>query len=162
MTSRYVIWDKTSDVITPIGEVLTPEEWIGRYPVARALPTVVAGGVINGAFFGVYSQMVEMYEKMGCDFSKCTTEQEHLDAIEAFEDARNAALENGTTVETEERITDLEETVAMQEEQLVASDEAVVALYEMQSAQDEINVAQDEAITGLYEMLGKEVNDAGY
>lgn len=87
---RYVIWDKVSSVITPVGEVLTPEQWIARYPVANVLPTVVAGGVTNGAFFGVYAQMVDMYEKAGCDFSNCTTEQDHLDAIEAFEDVRNS------------------------------------------------------------------------
>lgn len=97
MVARYVIWDKVSDVITPIGEVLTAEQWIDRYPVARVLPTVCAGGTINGAFFGVYSQMVETYEKLGCDFSECTTEQEHLDAIEAFEDAMNAHEEGGSS-----------------------------------------------------------------
>lgn len=96
MVAKYVIWDKVSDVITPIGEVLTAEQWIDRYPVARALPTVCAGGTINGAFFGVYSQMIEMYEKLGCDFSECTTEQEHLDTIEAFEDAMNAHEESGS------------------------------------------------------------------
>ena len=89
MSKRYVIWDKDSDVITPIGEVLSPEEWMNRYPVARVLPTVVEGGIINGGFFGIYAQMVDMYENMGCDFSACTTEQEHLDAIEIFEDERN-------------------------------------------------------------------------
>lgn len=60
-------------------------------------------------------------------------------------------------VSPEERIATLEETVALQDEQLIASDEAVVLLYEMQMTQDEINGAQDEAITGLYElMLGGE------
>lgn len=82
---KYKIWDKTSDVITPIGEVLTPEEWIARRPISAIVPTVVAGGVINGAFFGVYDEMLDIYERMGCDFSNCTTEQEHLDAIEVFE-----------------------------------------------------------------------------
>jgi len=92
-SKRYKIWDKTSDVITPIGEVLTPEQWVGRYPVARVIPTVVAGGTVNGAFFGVYQEMVDLYEKHGCDFSECTTEQEHLDAIEAFEDEMNSGGE---------------------------------------------------------------------
>lgn len=101
-SKRYKIWDKTSDVITPIGEVLTPEQWVGRYPVARVIPTVVAGGTVNGAFFGVYQEMVDLYEKNGCDFSECTTEQEHLDAIEAFEDAQNAPVEG--VVSAEERI----------------------------------------------------------
>lgn len=94
-SKRYKIWDKTSEVITPIGEVLTPEQWMGRYPVSRVLPTVVAGGTVNGAFFGIYQEMVDLYEKNGCDFSGCATEQEHLDAIEAFEDARNS---NGEVV----------------------------------------------------------------
>lgn len=111
---RYVIWDKTTDVITPIGEVLTPEQWIAKYPIANVLPTVTAGGTINGAFFGVYAQMVDMYEKAGCDFSACTTEQEYLDAIEAFEDARNSA--SATTVSDATRTADaLEDLVLLQE-----------------------------------------------
>jgi hypothetical protein len=95
-SKRYVIWDKTSDVLTPIGEVLTPEQWIARRPIAGVVTTVVAGGTINGAFFGVYDEMVDYYEKLGCDFSTCTTEQEHLDVIEAFEDAMNAQTGGGT------------------------------------------------------------------
>lgn len=88
---RYVIWDEVSQVITPIGEVLTAEQWMDRYPMARldGLQLVVAGGQINGAFCGVYSEMVDMYERQGCDFTGCETQQDHLDAIEAFEDARN-------------------------------------------------------------------------
>ena len=103
-SKRYVIWDEVSQVITPIGEVLSAEQWMDRYPMARldGLQLVVSGGQINGAFCGVYSEMVDMYERMGCDFSGCTTQQEHLDAIEAFEDARNA--ESSSTVSTEERI----------------------------------------------------------
>jgi RPA family protein len=34
--------------------------------------------------------MVEMYTKEGCDFSSCTTAEEKLAQIEAFEDERNA------------------------------------------------------------------------
>ena len=100
---RYVIWDEVSQIITPIGEVLTAEQWMDRYPMARldGLQLVVAGGQVNGAFCGVYSEMVDMYERQGCDFSGCTTQQEHLDAIEAFEDARNNAPDAPST---EERI----------------------------------------------------------
>ena len=104
---KYQIWDKTSNVITPIGEVLTPEEWIARRPIAGSITTVVAGGTINGAFFGVYDEMIDIYEKIGCEFTDCVTEQDHLDAIEAFETARNA-VEGGITNETEERIAQLE------------------------------------------------------
>lgn len=87
--TKYQIWDKVSPVITPIGEVLTPEKWIERYPVAGVTKTVCAGGEINGAFFGVYSTMVDMYGKQGCDFSECVEDQDYLDAIEAFEDEMN-------------------------------------------------------------------------
>ena len=89
--ARYAIWNKKSPIITPIGEVLTPEKWIERYPVAGvdSITVVCAGGEINGAFFGTLGQMVEMYAAQGCDFSACTTNEEKLAAIEAFEDARN-------------------------------------------------------------------------
>ena len=96
MMSRYAIWDKQSPVITPIGEVLSSEQWIQRYPAA-GVPTiqvVCAGGEINGAFFGTHG-------KMGCDFSACVTDQDKLDAIEAFEDAQNAPSTQPTS---EERI----------------------------------------------------------
>lgn len=93
--AKYAIWDKKSPIITPVGEVLTAEQWKNRYPVAKidSIKIVCAGGEINGGFFGVLSQMVEMYAKQGCDFSACTTDREILDAIEAFEDAANAPSE---------------------------------------------------------------------
>ena len=89
---KYAIWNKQDPIITPIGEVLTAEQWIERYPVA-GVPTITvicAGGEINGAFFGTLGQMVEIYEKQGCDFSACETAEDKLTAIEAFEDAREA------------------------------------------------------------------------
>ena len=44
--SRYSIWNKTDPIITPIGEVLTPEQWIERYPVAglNTITVVCAAG----------------------------------------------------------------------------------------------------------------------
>lgn len=99
---RYAIWDKKSPIITPIGEVLTPEQWISRYPVAGlASITVVCGaGEINGAFFGTLGQMVQMYEAH-VDFSECKTDEEKLEAIEAYEDAMNAPSNEASA---EERI----------------------------------------------------------
>lgn len=89
--SRYAIWNKQDTILTPIGEVLSAEKWIERYPIAgiETIKVVCAGGEINGAFFGTLGQMVEMYAKNGCDFSACETDQDKLDAIEAFEDAMN-------------------------------------------------------------------------
>lgn len=101
MLKRYAIWDKQTTIITPIYEVLTPEQWIERYPVA-AVPTitVVCGaGEVNGSFFGTLGQMVQMYEGMGCDFSECTTDEEKLEAIEAFEDAMNTPSDEPSTDE---------------------------------------------------------------
>lgn len=101
--SRYAIWDKKSPIITPIGEVLTAEQWVARYPVAGidTIKVVCAGGEINGAFFGTLGQMKEMYTKMGCDFTGCTEDQSILDAIEAFEDVINTPSDEPTA---EERI----------------------------------------------------------
>lgn len=89
---RYAIWDKQSPIITPVGEVLTAEQWIDRYPVAgvASITVICSAGEINGGFFGTLGQMVQMYEAQGCDFSNCNTAEEKLEAIEAFEDGMNA------------------------------------------------------------------------
>lgn len=90
MAKRYQIWDKVSNVIVPTGQVFTPEQWKEQYPVANTdIDIVIAGGSINGAFFGIYPAMVQMYEEAGCDFSECETKQDYLDAIEAFENEQN-------------------------------------------------------------------------
>ena len=89
---RYAIWDKKSQIITPIYEVLTAEQWMQRYPVAALehITVVCSAGEVNGGFFGTLSQMKKTCEDRGCDFSDCTTNEEILEAIEAFEDAMNA------------------------------------------------------------------------
>ena len=89
---RYAIWNKKDPILTPIGEVLTAEKWIARYPIAgvESITVVCACGEINGGFFGTLGQMVDMYTKAGCDFSACKTAEDKLAAIEAFEDAREA------------------------------------------------------------------------
>lgn len=89
---RYAIWNKQDMVITPIGEVLTAEQWIERYPVAGvpSITVVCSYGEINGGFFGTLGQMVQTYEAQGADFSACETAEDKLAVIEAFEDAMNA------------------------------------------------------------------------
>ena len=93
---RYVIWDEKSDVYTPSGEVFTAEQWLARYPIAK-LPSeylVISGASYNGGFCMVYSDMVDAYEKMGCDFSECGTDmQAHLDAIEQYEEIMNTPVD---------------------------------------------------------------------
>lgn len=102
--SRYAIWNKTDAILTPVGEVFTAEQWIARYPIASMdnIKVVCGGGEINGAFFGTLGSMVEMYTKRGCDFSGCETDQDKLDAIEAFDDASNAP--DDSYISTDERI----------------------------------------------------------
>lgn len=101
MANRYAIWNKKDPIITPIGEVLTAEQWIQRYPVAGvpSITVVCSAGEMNGGYFGTLGQMVQMYEAQGCDFSACTTNEEKLEAIEAFEDAMNAPSTEPTTDE---------------------------------------------------------------
>lgn len=104
MKKRYVIWDESSDIYTPTGKKFTAEQWLERYPIAK-LETehlVISGSAYNGGFCMVFSDMVDIYEREGCDFTGCTEQQDFLDVIEAFEDARNA--EAATAVSTEERI----------------------------------------------------------
>ena len=98
---RYAIWNKKDPVIIPIGEVLTAEQWIDRYPVAglETVTVICAAGEVNGAFFGTLGQMVQMYEANGADFSACETPEEKLEAIEAFEDAQNAPSTEPTAEE---------------------------------------------------------------
>ena len=67
--ARYKIYDNKSDVITPVGEKLTAEQWLDRYQWGRYTKMIVGGGIINGS-----------------DFSACTTDEDYLAAIEAFED----------------------------------------------------------------------------
>lgn len=103
--ARYQIWDKSSPVITPIGEVLTAEQWKDRYPVARleSVTIVCAAGEINGAFFGTLGQMKQMAENEGADFSDCSTNEEILARIEEFEASRNV-VEIDDSPTAEERI----------------------------------------------------------
>lgn len=90
--SKYAIWNKIDPIITPVGEVLTAEQWVERYPVAGfdSVKVVCGGGEINGAFFGTLGQMVQDYSDIGVDFSGCETDQDKLDAIEAYEKAMSA------------------------------------------------------------------------
>lgn len=107
---RYAIWNKKDPIITPIGEVLTAEQWMERYPIAKLenITVLCAAGEINGAFFGTLGQMVDMYTKMGCDFIDCITDEEKLELIEDFEDEREAAAKAAAeaaanTISPEER-----------------------------------------------------------
>lgn len=84
---RYAIWNKQDTIITPSGEIFTAAQWIERFPVAGldSITVVCGAGEINGSFFGTLGQMVQNYTEMGCDFTGCTTAEEKLAVIEAYE-----------------------------------------------------------------------------
>ena len=105
MLKRYAIWNKTDSIITPIGEVLSAEQWKERYPIAAldSITVVCAAGEINGAFFGTLGQMVQMYEAQGADFSEATTDVEKLEVIEVFEEKMQTPAYPGMST-PEERI----------------------------------------------------------
>lgn len=67
--ARYKIYDNKSDVITPVGEKLTAEQWLDRYQWGRYTKMIVGGGIINGSVALVFDDEVERYRKAGCDFS---------------------------------------------------------------------------------------------
>ena len=110
--NKYAIWNKVDPILTPIGEVLTAEKWIERYPIAGvpSITVVCAAGEINGGFFGTLGQMVDIYTKQGCDFSACVTAEDKLAAIEAFEDAREAEAVQAAKEAAEKEAADAELT----------------------------------------------------
>lgn len=90
--SKYKIWNGT-DTIYTYGPPykFTPEEWMEKYPWSEVTPCVISGeGAINGALCMPLSNMISQAQKEGCDFSNCNTDEEKLDAIEAFEINRAA------------------------------------------------------------------------
>lgn len=128
---RYAIWNKQDPILTPIGEVLTAEQWIDRYPIAglASITVVCAGGEVNGAFFGTLGQMTEMYAKEGCDFSACETAEDKLAAIEAFEDAREAEAKAAAQAAIEAEVANAERTaVALEAIANGATSETTAAL----------------------------------
>ena len=114
--ARYAIWNKKTDVVTPIGEVLKAEQWFNRYPwiaIETAVP-VVASGFFNGGFCGELSQMKAICEAQGAIFEDGLTAEKLLEAIEAWEDA--LAYASTGVVSDETRIADaLEDMVVLQE-----------------------------------------------
>lgn len=106
MSKRYQIWDKVSDIYTPVGEKLTAEQWISRYGwinAPGAIP-VVAAGLINGALIDELGQMKTRCEQMGATFEEDLSNEQLLDAIEAWEDEQNAPAPASTEPTAEERI----------------------------------------------------------
>lgn len=107
MAKRYVLWDKVSDVYTPVGERLTAAQWIERYGWITAPGTipVLSAGPINGALIDELNQMKARCERAGATFDNDLTSEQLLNAIEAWEDEQAAkAAEAASNPSADERI----------------------------------------------------------
>ena len=100
--AKYKIWDRESDIVTPVGRIYTAKQWIEKHPIAGITKTVVKDSEINGAIFEIFSAMVERAAVAGADFSACKTDQDYLDVIEEMEMAEREAA--AAFVSAEERI----------------------------------------------------------
>lgn len=98
---KYAIWNKTDTILTSIGEVLSPEKWIERYPIAglENITVICAAGEINGAFFGTLGSMVDTYKKKGADFTNCITDEEKINVINEFDELSEKNQEEAALAE---------------------------------------------------------------
>lgn len=85
---KYKIWDRQETLITPVGEVLTAEQVIERYP-ASALPNmkfIICDAPISLGVFMEFEQTKQMYKQMGVPITDDMTDHEVLNAISYFEE----------------------------------------------------------------------------
>ena len=85
---RYTIWDKQSNLITPIGKELTPEEVFAEYPAAR-LPNmkyIICDAPISMGVFMEFEATKEHYKRLGVPITDEMDDQEVLDAISDWEE----------------------------------------------------------------------------
>lgn len=85
---KYKIWNKQDNLITPIGEVLTPQQVFERYPAARieGIKYIIADQPINMAVFMEFEATKEHYKRLGVPITDTMTDQEVLDAISVWEE----------------------------------------------------------------------------
>ena len=86
--SRYKIWDKQSNLITPTGKELTPEQVFAEYPAARLpnLKWIVCDAPISMGVFMEFEATKEHYKRLGVPITDEMADQEVLDAISAWEE----------------------------------------------------------------------------
>jgi hypothetical protein len=82
---KYKIWDKKSNLITPVAEVFTPEQIFAKYPAAKFLEYIIADAPVNMSVFMEFTQTKDVYKNMGALITDTMTKEEVLNAITAFE-----------------------------------------------------------------------------
>jgi hypothetical protein len=90
---RYKIWDKVEDIYT-LGRDengkshFTPGEWLAKYPWAGipGVKAIIWNGTINGQVMDDFASKVMYLQGLGMEITPEMTDEQILDAIEAFED----------------------------------------------------------------------------
>ena len=85
---RYKIWNKTDNLVTPTGKVLTPQQVIEKYPAAgvEGIKYIIADQPISMAVFMEFEATKNFYKQLGVPITDDMTDQEVLDAISAWEE----------------------------------------------------------------------------
>lgn len=85
---KYKIWNKQDNLITPTGEVLTPQQVFERYPAAavNGIKYIICDTPINMAVFMEFEATKEHYKRLGVPITDTMTDQEVLDAISYWEE----------------------------------------------------------------------------
>ena len=85
---KYKIWHKKSNLVTPTGEVLTPQDVFKRYPASalEGMKYIVCDAPISMGVFMEFEQTKEHYKRLGVPITDDMTDQEVLDAISAWEE----------------------------------------------------------------------------
>ena len=98
---KYKIWNKTDNLITPVGEVLTPSQVIEKYPAAgiEGIKFIIADQPISMAVFMEFESTKSAYKQQGAQITDDMTDEEVLEAITLWEETPRVA-----TPTAEERI----------------------------------------------------------
>ena len=85
---KYKIWNKTDTLVTPIGEVLTAEQVIEKYPMSalEGFKFIICDAPISLGVFMEFEQTKQAYKGMGVPITDTMADQEVLDAITYFEE----------------------------------------------------------------------------
>jgi len=85
---KYKIWNKEDRLITPVGEVLYPEQVFAKYPMSELeeFKFIICDAPISMGVFMEYEQTKQAYKNMGVQITEDMSEQEILDAISYFEE----------------------------------------------------------------------------
>lgn len=85
---RYQIWNKTDDIYVPTGQKVTAAEWSARYPWINVpgAKMIITAGIINGGAAMEFNATAAQYKAQGARITDDMTDDEILQAIEAFED----------------------------------------------------------------------------